>query len=36
MSSLADIARELVQVIAKLQFIAAQLEKAAKEQKKPE
>ena len=34
--SVAEIARQLVEVIAKLQFIAAQLEKAAKEQDKPE
>jgi len=34
--SIAEIASQLVEVIAKLQFLAVQLEKAAKEQDKPE
>jgi hypothetical protein len=32
--SLAEIASQLIEVIAKLQFLALQLEKASKEQKK--
>jgi hypothetical protein len=31
----AEIARQLVEVIAKLQFLAAELEKAARKRKKP-
>jgi hypothetical protein len=36
MNDLQSIARELVEIIAKLQFLAAKLEQAAKEQKKPD